>query len=108
MTCAGLSLEPIFLQVADYFAPGPAPVYVVSPMFHVSFSSILYGYVYTHTHTHNFSRFLQHHPVRICVYTPQSLFHSFSDWQYLEYLVSSSSKLASVVNVLVDPLPNFP
>ena len=77
--CWAVLGTPTFLQVADYFALGPAPVYVVSPVFHVSFSSILYGYVYTdtHTHTHNFSRFLQHHPVRICVYThAQSLFHS--------------------------------
>lgn len=89
--CWAVLGTPIFLQVADYFAPGPAPVYAVSPIFHVSFSSILYGYVYTHTHTifHvSFSTILYGY---VCTHTEFVSFGSLIS--SLEYLVSSSSKI---------------
>ena len=88
--CWAVLGTPVFLQVADYSALGPAPVYVVSP---------------------NFARFIQLHPVRICVHTQFFTFpsapsctdicvhtHTVSFGSLissLEYLISSSNIIGS-------------
>lgn len=95
--CWAVLGTPIFLQIADYFTLGPAPVYVVSPIFHVSFSSILYGYVYTdrHTHTQFFTFPSAPSCTDMCVHTRTEFVSFGSLISSLEYLVSSSNKIGS-------------